>query len=180
MPLSSLPIFLLSLCIAAAAADPQKSYTADSKLTDQLPDRSSKGDGPKASQTDHFIHSNIVTLYLQLRCNACGVVSLELEEAISEARCARRNTILVLFFVMTTSQEEDRVAAIGRSRYGGGPYLKCINETLNPLRFVVQVFERTFQNRMSPYGLQLRSNKPTTMFRCHNTRFGSVPRVSAV
>jgi hypothetical protein len=69
-------------------------------LTDQLPDRSSKGDGPKASQIDHFMHSNIVTLYLQLRCNACGVVSLELEEAISEARCARRNRILVLFFVM--------------------------------------------------------------------------------
>jgi hypothetical protein len=48
MTIPSLPVILLSIVIAAAAAaDPQKSYTADSKLTDQLPDRSSKGDGPK-------------------------------------------------------------------------------------------------------------------------------------
>jgi hypothetical protein len=46
----SLPFLLfVSLCIAAAAADPQKSYTADSKLTDQLPDRSSKGEGPQVA-----------------------------------------------------------------------------------------------------------------------------------
>jgi hypothetical protein len=44
-------------------------------------------------------------------------------------------------------------------------FLKCTNETLNPLRFVAQVFERACRDRMPPYGLQLRSNKPTTMFR---------------
>ena len=56
MASTPLTILVLSLFIAAAAADPQKSYTADSKLTDQLPDRSSKGDGPKACQMHRLLH----------------------------------------------------------------------------------------------------------------------------
>jgi hypothetical protein len=54
------------------------------------------------------------------------------------------------------------------------------NETLNPRKLfttilllppsthcsaVAQVFERVCRDHMPPYGLQLRSNKPTTMFR---------------
>ena len=67
MIIPSLPVILLSIVIAAAAAaDPQKSYTADSKLTDQLPDRSSKGDGPKVHcHPANLPQPIIVTICLQ-------------------------------------------------------------------------------------------------------------------
>jgi hypothetical protein len=80
-----IPLLIL-FSVAAAAA--KESYTADSKLTDKLPDRSSKGDGPKASLLRRETLCIIVTLYPKLRCNACGVVSLELEEALAVARHA--------------------------------------------------------------------------------------------
>ena len=36
---------------------------------------------------------------------------------------------------------------------------------------MMQVFERMCRDKMPPYGLQLRNNKPTTMFRSGITRF---------
>ncbi len=87
-------------------------------------------------------------------------------------------------FGLTVSQEEDWVAAVGRSCLGGGPFLNrnSLSKPLPPTHrppaspsnhhhFIMQVFERVCRDKMPPYGLQLRSNKPTTMFRSGITRF---------
>ncbi len=77
---------------------------------------------------------------------------------------------------LTEGQEEDRLAAVGRGARGRGVFPPLSpRQNLKPQSpYIHQVFEKVCKEQMPPYGLQLRSNVPTTMFRSHTAQRLSV------